>query len=185
MKLHILGASGAGVTTVGWALAARHGLLHLDSDDYYWQQTDPPFTTINPIEVRWRLLNAAIGNADNWLISGSMHSWCEPYVDLFDAVIYLDVATEIRISRLRERERRQFRDRILPGGDMHVNHQEFIRWAAQYDEGFLSGRSRPRHERWLKQLRCPIIRIVGDYPVDETVRRIDEALETILPTLLW
>ena len=181
MKLHIFGASGAGVTTVGRALADRHNLLHLDSDDYYWQQTDPPFTTINPVEVRHRLLDAAIGGADDWLISGSMDSWCEPYVSRFDAVIFLDVPVEVRLPRLRDRERRHFGDRILPGGDMHEHHEEFILWAEQYDEGYLNGRSRPRHEKWMKQLRCPVIRIVGDYSVEEVVRRIDKALAAVMP----
>ena len=43
-RLHILGASGSGTTTLGRALAERLTYLHFDTDDYYWLSTDPPFT---------------------------------------------------------------------------------------------------------------------------------------------
>lgn len=37
-RIHIMGASGAGTTTLGKALAARLPHVHLDSDDYFWEQ---------------------------------------------------------------------------------------------------------------------------------------------------
>ena len=42
-RIHIMGASGAGVTTLGRALADTLGLPHHDTDDYYWRPTDPPY----------------------------------------------------------------------------------------------------------------------------------------------
>ena len=43
MKILIFGASGAGTTTVGKNLAEKLDYIHLDVDDYYWEQTTPPF----------------------------------------------------------------------------------------------------------------------------------------------
>jgi adenylate kinase family enzyme len=43
--VHILGASGSGATTLGAALAQRLGFTHLDSDDFFWIKTDPPYVT--------------------------------------------------------------------------------------------------------------------------------------------
>ncbi|VVO38227.1 hypothetical protein PS691_05495 [Pseudomonas fluorescens] len=42
---------------------------------------------------------------------------------------------------------------------MYANHQAFLAWAANYETGVHAGRSRPRHERWLKQLTLPSLRI--------------------------
>ena len=164
------------MTTTGRVLAERHDLLHLDADDYYWQDTDPPFQKTNPIEVRWQLLHHKLHRVDNWLISGSMTSWADPFMDLFDLVVFFDVPIDIRIERLRERERREFGARISPGGDMYENHEQFIKWAAQYDQGYLAGRSRERHEKWLRTLQCPVLRIQGDISVKETIGRIEEEM---------
>ncbi|GAB3319388.1 hypothetical protein GCM10027299_11850 [Larkinella ripae] len=38
MKLHLFGASGSGVTTLGTALAAQLHLPYVDSDDYFWEK---------------------------------------------------------------------------------------------------------------------------------------------------
>jgi adenylate kinase family enzyme len=35
-RIHILGASGSGTTTLAKALANELGYKHFDTDDYYW-----------------------------------------------------------------------------------------------------------------------------------------------------
>lgn len=42
--IHILGASGSGTTTLGMELAKKMGYYHFDTDDFYWEQTDIPYT---------------------------------------------------------------------------------------------------------------------------------------------
>lgn len=56
MRIHIFGASGSGTTTLGRELSSRLGIVHLDTDDYYWFPTDPPFTAKRPIAERIELL---------------------------------------------------------------------------------------------------------------------------------
>lgn len=48
----------------------------------------------------------------------------------------------------------------------------FLAWAAQYEEGTMPGRSRSRHETWLKQRRCRVVRFDGDRPVHERVNEV-------------
>ena len=38
-RIHILGASGSGTTTLGRALAERLQCRHFDTDDYFWLPT--------------------------------------------------------------------------------------------------------------------------------------------------
>ena len=43
-KIHVLGASGSGTTTTAKALAKILGYVHLDTDNYFWEPSDIPFT---------------------------------------------------------------------------------------------------------------------------------------------
>lgn len=45
-------------------------------------------------------------------------------------------------------------------------------WASQYDEGPPEGRSLAKHESWLAQRTCLVLRIAGDTSVGERVERV-------------
>ena len=66
-RLHILGASGSGTTTLAAALCARHGWAHFDTDDFLWIKTDPPYTDMRPREERQAMLAAALDGARDWV----------------------------------------------------------------------------------------------------------------------
>jgi adenylate kinase family enzyme len=42
-RIHIAGASGSGVTSLGRALANALASSHHDTDDYFWLPTTPPY----------------------------------------------------------------------------------------------------------------------------------------------
>jgi hypothetical protein len=54
---------------------------------------------------------------------------------------------------------------LLPAGDMHDHDQTFMKWAASYDDGPTSMRSRRSHEEWLSRLPCPVLRVDGSLAV--------------------
>ena len=180
--IHILGASGSGTTTLGRALATDMGLVHMDTDDYYWLPADPMFTLKRPIDERLRLMNAAIDAADRGVvISGSLTGWGDPLIPRFTCVIRLDTPIEVRIERLKAREYAHFGDRIREGGDMHQAHLEFLAWAAQYDTGDVTMRSKACHDAWMKQLPCTQVFVSGTMPLDVLVRRVKQAVFGIRP----
>ena len=177
--IHILGPSGSGTTTLGKKISNKYNLSHFDSDDYFWFPTDPPYQEIRPREKRQELLYNDIKDEDSWVISGSFCGWGDIYIQHFDLVIYLWVSTEIRIERLKKRERKEFGDDILPGGVMYENHIEFLKWAAKYDYGVTDMRSKKTHEKWMSKLECPVLRIEGNYKVKESVKLVDEKIKEI------
>ena len=65
----------------------------------------------------------------------------------------------------------EFGDRILQGGDMFDEHEFFIKWAKQYEDGTLSGRSRNRHEQFIDILPCPVIRLRNEGSLEDFKRR--------------
>lgn len=60
-RIHIVGASGSGTTTLAAHLAARHGHRHLDTDDFYWLPSQPRFQHVRPREERLAMLQRARG----------------------------------------------------------------------------------------------------------------------------
>lgn len=175
-RIHIFGAAGSGVTTLGKELAQTLSIPVFDTDNYYWKNTSTPFTVKNSVDERYQLLLKDLSHKESWIISGSMDSWCEPFLPLFQLAIFLYTPIKIRMSRLKQRESEKFGDRILQGGDMEKSHKEFLEWALQYDEGLKDGRSLHRHEEWMKTLSCPLLRIEGNHSVETLIQKTQEKL---------
>ncbi len=175
--IHVLGASGSGTTTLGAAIAQAFGHVHLDTDDYYWEPTDPPFQQKREPVARVEMLGAALDAHPRWVLSGSLCGWGDVFVPRFDLVIFLFVPTDVRLARLLERERRRFGSGVLAlGGPMHGIHEVFMVWAAGYDDGGEEMRSRRQHERWLAALPCPPIRLEEPVEVAEQMARLAQRL---------
>jgi len=168
--VHITGASGAGTTTLAKALSEKYGYTHLDTDDFFWEETEPPFTLKRERVARQALLWQAIQACEACVISGSLTEWGDVFLLTFQLVIYVQTQTDVRIARLREREFLRFGERILQGGDMAEAHQQFLLWAAQYDEGGLDMRSAREHEKWLLKVPCPVVRVDGAWRLRRLLR---------------
>ena len=185
--IHITGASGSGTTALGRAIAERHGHRLLDADDFLWEPTDPPFTAMRARSERVCLLEAELdriarrgagppvsAGADRWVISGSLSGWGDPLIPRFGLVIWLTVPEDVRVTRLRARERAEFGDRIDPGGDMEEIHEGFIEWSRKYDTAGLEMRSHARHAEWSERLQCSFVQIDGEMGVESTLGRAEE-----------
>jgi len=167
-RIHIVGASGSGTTTLGVALAREIDGAHFDTDDFFWLPTAPPFTTKRPVEQRLRLLEAEL-TRDSWVLSGSLMGWGDVLVPSFDLVVFLYVPPDVRLERIMERERQRYGAAIDPGGRMHENHKAFVDWAKGYDTADSEGRSHVRHRAWIDNLPCPVVEITGVPTVEESV----------------
>lgn len=174
--IHIFGASGSGTTTLSRAISETWGHTHFDSDDYFWLPTDPMYKTKRESSERQKLLSTDIAKANKCVITGSLCGWGDIFIPIFELVIFVDTPTEIRIERLKERERLQFGDRILPGGDMYENHNEFIEWAARYDTVGFEQRSRVVHIEWLKTVTCLVINVDGSKPLKNIIKLIGDCI---------
>jgi adenylate kinase family enzyme len=172
-RIHVTGASGAGTTTLGRALAWALSCPHFESDDYYWMPTRPRYRAKRPVEERRALLLHDLGPHASWVLSGSLVSWGQPIVPRFDLVVYLRVPTEIRLRRLREREEDRYAmDPDRPLEEFERDRDGFLAWAAGYDTGGLDMRSSARHAAWLAQLACPVARFEGELDVEDCMRAV-------------
>lgn len=161
-RINIVGAPGSGTTTLGRTLSARLGFGFADADNFYWKPTTPPFQEKFDTDLRLEMILAHLRKFDDTVVSGSVCGWGAKLEDSFDLVVFLSLPTALRLQRIEAREKALFGSA----------NPEFLAWAAQYDEGKLPGRSRPRHDAWLADRQCRILRFEGDQDVDQRIDQI-------------
>ena len=177
-RIHITGAAGAGVTTLGHALADALAIPHHDTDDYYWQPTNPPYREAREAGDRLRLMQEMFLDQPDWVLSGSFDGWGDPITPLFDLVVFLYTATEVRLKRLRARETKRFGAKAAaPGGWWHEEMENFIEWVSHYDKGSREGRTLARHQAWLATVPCAVLRLEGTRPLPDLITEICAAME--------
>jgi adenylate kinase family enzyme len=176
-RIHMTGASGSGVTSLGRALGTALALPHHDTDDYLWLPTTPPYRELRPAADRLRLMREMFLPRADWVLSGGLDGWGDESIPLFDLVVFLNTPHEVRLQRLREREATHFgADAVAPGGWRHEETESFIQWASHYEDGSREGRSLASHEAWLATLPCPVLRMDGSRPLDDLVAEVRRAL---------
>ena len=174
--IHIFGASGSGTSTLGRKISEELGFRFMDTDDYFWMPTNPPYTTKRPPDERLAMIRADIEESENVVLSGALSKWGDPLIPYFTLAIRLHTDTALRIERLKRREHAKFGSRIDEGGDMHRAHLDFLAWAASYDTGDLNMRSCAEHNAWQKLLCCPLLELDGGADLQENFLRVREAL---------
>ena len=171
-RIHIFGASGSGTSTLGRRIAGRIGGKHLDTDDYYWQDTDPPFVEKRDPPERVEAIQRVVACVENWVLSGSICSWGDPLLSSFTRVVFVVLDPETRVRRLARREQERYGQRILPGGDMHSQHLEFMDWARSDDTAKAPIRSLQLHKEWALKLDCPVIRVDSSNSIEKLVEQV-------------
>lgn len=178
-RINVIGASGSGTSTLGHSLASALHVPFFESDDYFHAPTDPPYQRQRSAAERCDMIQRDLSPRHSWVLSGGIAGW-EPYPNLnFSCVVFLYVPTAVRIARLRFRERQRFGSRIDAGGDMHQTHEEFIDWAAHYDDGHIEGKTLARHEAYLMKQCCPVLEFREMEPVAELTRRVLRSIGAI------
>lgn len=143
-KIHIIGASGSGTSTLGKALAEVLPHNSLDTDDYYWISK---FTEQRPVPERIEMLKMDLSHSEQWILSGATVGWGNCFASYFDLVIFLWIPPEIRLERLQKREIERYGEEVLPGGEKYEQSQTFLKWATLYDHAGLEVRSKALHEQ--------------------------------------
>lgn len=174
--IHIYGASGSGTTTLGRCISERLGYIFMDTDDYFWLPTDPRYTQKREAAERIALMERDIQASDKAVISGSLVDWGDALIPYFTLAVRIITDQRLRIERLKAREKRAFGSRIEKGGDMYEGHREFLEWAAGYDTGDLTTRSKAKHDEWQKLLTCRQITVNGEASPESNLTLVEAAL---------
>lgn len=168
-RVHIMGASGSGTTTLARALADHWSVPHADADDYFWKPSTPPYVALRPEEARLALMHEMFVPRESWVLSGSMLGWGESVVAQCDAVVFLTLDPSERLRRLEARETIRREGQEVD----EAAWSRFRQWAQGYDDPSFAGRSRAGHEAWLDTLPKPVLRL-------DSARSREQLVEAVL-----
>lgn len=169
MKIHIFGASGSGVTTLGEKLSEHLQIPYFDTDFYYWEKSEPPFTVRRNPQLRNEMIISDMRMYESWILGGSVNSWGEDLFRPFDLAVFLWIPGEVRLERLRKREFQRYGDIIYTDPARNRQYLNFIQWASEYDSGGLTSRTIEAHEKWMSGLDAHVLQLREDISVEQRV----------------
>jgi len=164
----VCGLNGSGKTTLAGALAEELSFKHMDIEQYYFSSADNPYSSSRTREEVERLLWEDIQNNPCFVFSAVNGDMSRKINRNYDLVIYLDVPLEIRMKRIRQRAIDRFGDRVLPGGDMYEQEEQFFSFAEKRTPEII--------ESFLKAVSCKVICLDGTKPVHENIEVIKASL---------
>lgn len=177
-RVHILGASGSGTTTLGRALAAQLSVPYHDTDDFFWENSIPEFTVKRAMPERLTLMQQAFAHRNAWVLSGSMLGWGDPVIPNIDLAVFLYLDPALRIARIKARELARYGSKALAkGGERHDHYQAFMQWVSSYDDPAFTGRSLIKHQAWLEELNCPVICLNSAHSPDQLISEITNSTD--------
>jgi adenylate kinase family enzyme len=101
-RIHILGGSGSGKSTVAAKIAAEFGIPAYDLDDLFWDNTASTFDTRADPARRDQALRALV-DGDRWVIEGVWYKWVIPSFERADLIIILTPSVWLRHWRVIKR----------------------------------------------------------------------------------
>jgi hypothetical protein len=85
----------------------------------------------------------------NWTLSGCLSNWGNPLAHHFTLAVFLHLDPNVRMERIAKRQYEHYGTKIAEGGDMQVQHDEFMEWARSYDYAQAPIRSLDLHKQWI------------------------------------
>ena len=158
--LVIAGPNGSGKTTLGRLLAQRLSCAHLDAEDFAFLPSSAPYSRPRPREEARALLLEAMRQHPRFILTAVSGDFGPEADRLYAGAVWLDAPLDLRLARVRQRSLHQLGQRAMPGGNLYGQEEAFLR--------FVASRSMDAAESWLSRLRCPVLRLDGALPVEET-----------------
>ena len=167
----ICGLNGAGKSTIGKALAKKLDFHFIDNEELYFPKTDPHYTYASPRthEEVEQLLFSEIKTYENFVFASVKGDYGETIYPFFKYAVLIDVPRDIRMQRVKNRSFQKFGSRMLPGGDLYEQEENFFT--------YVKSRAENTVEDWVQSLSCPIIRVDGTKPIEENVEFIIERIQ--------
>ena len=150
-RIHLIGSSGAGKTTLGRALANRLGLPFIELDDLFWE---PGWREVGHDELARRL--APHLAQPGWVVAGNYHATTERHVwPLLTHLVVLDLPYPLLLRRTLWRTL----VRGLTGTPCCNGNRESV-WRVLHHDGvvrYLSRTWRRRHARYIGLAQDPAL----------------------------
>lgn len=162
----VCGLNGSAKSTLGKALAEKLNFHFIDNEDLFFPKTDKqyPYASPRTREEAKGLLLREIKAHENFVFASVTGNYGNEIYPFFQYAVLIDVAKVVRMQRVKNRSFQKFGERMLPGGDLYEQEENFF--------DFVRSRAENAAEEWAASLSCPIIRIDGTKPIEESLEII-------------
>ena len=96
-------------------------------------------------------------------------NWSEDIILTIGIAFLIEAPLEMRLKRIQDREIKRFGERVLSGGDMYSQQEDFRKMVIEKNEEIVYASA--------QKLKCPVIMLNGTKPVDNNIQRVLEALD--------
>lgn len=162
----IVGGNGSGKTTLGRQLAQMLGYKRMDVEDYYFRPTDDTYTNPRSKEEVRQLMLDDIRMCGSFVLSSVYGDQGADINALYTHIVYIQVPSDTRLARVKQRSFDKFGSRMLPDGDLYEQEQGFF--------GLVANRSLDKLDAWVQQMELPVMYVDGTKPVAENAALIKE-----------
>lgn len=162
----VCGLNGAGKSTLGRALADKLGFYFIDNEHLFFDRSsnDEPYTNPRSHEDAIELLMANVLNNPDFVFAAVKGDYGKDIIPLYNYVIVIEVPKEMRLERVRNRSYSKFGARMLKGGDLYEQEENFFR--------FIESRENDYVDNWIETLNSIVLRIDGTKPIEENISYI-------------
>lgn len=167
----ICGLNGSGKTTTGRLVAEKLGIKRMDVEDYYFLDSEIPFSVSRTKDEVRELMWADIQLHKSYVLSSVGCDWGEKIENTCALAVFLTAPKETRMARIDHREIVRFGDRVLEGGDMYEQQKRFRQ--------FVAGRSEEPYRAKVMQLNCPVLELDSTQPLEVIVEKICNYYESL------
>ena len=164
--IQICGLNGCGKSTLGRALAEKIGFHFIDNENLYFSRININEPYKNPKsrpDVK-RLLMEEVSRHPDFVFAAVKGDYGKDMIPMYDYIVMMEVPKNIRARRVRNRSFQKFGDRMLLGGDLHNQEEDFFQMVDSRKDDYV--------ETWLQTVNCPIIRVDGTKPIEDNVEYI-------------
>lgn len=168
----IVGLNGSGKSTICHELADLLNYRRMDVEDYYFLDSDTPYTKSRTREEVKQLMLDDIKFYHNYVLSSVGCNWGSEIVSTYKLAILLYAPLQVRLERIKQREITRFGNRVLEGGDMYESQRRF--------HDMVASRSAEDIKQQTSSLACPVLEIKATLPVKEIIGLIYDYYLNIL-----
>ena len=166
--IQVCGLNGCGKSTLGKALAERMGFRFIDNETLYFSETYANETYMKPKSRKdvEKLLIEEIKKYPDFVFVAVKGDY--GIEEFYNYIVMIEVPRDVRLQRVRNRSFQKFGNRMLSGGDLYEQEEQFFRTVEARRDSFT--------EDWLKSVECPVIRVDGTKTIEENVEYIIERI---------
>ncbi len=168
----IIGLNGSGKSTISRELAGLLNYKRMDVEDYYFLDSDIPYSKSRTLEEVKQLMLDDIKIYRNYVFSSVGCNWGYEINSTYKLAVLLYAPLQVRLERIKQREITRFGNRVLEGGDMYESQKQF------YD--MVASRSAEDIKQQAYSLSCPVLEINATLPVKEILGLINSYYLNIL-----